>query len=128
MILVVIGDISAYVMEKLSGLQRIWLYAEICVGVHFFPEQPGSFRNTGHTQNNGAFQKLVIYFSPYSGTTYTVSSGNCPSFSCPTSSSLFVLTGGTRDQFPSWRGSERSVCSVLRCPDVITMQRKFRAQ
>ena len=29
-----------------------------------------------------------IHFSPYTGTTYTVSSGNCPSFSCATSSSL----------------------------------------
>ena len=30
------------------------------------------------------------------GTTYTVSSGNCPSFSCATSSSLFMLTAGPR--------------------------------
>ena len=29
-----------------------------------------------------------MYFSPYTGTTYTVSSGNCPSFSRATSSSL----------------------------------------
>jgi hypothetical protein len=58
------------------------------------------------------------YFSPYTGTTYTVSSGNCPSFSCATSSSLLMLTAGPRDQFPRWRRSRRrlSVCSVLRCP------------
>ena len=37
-----------------------------------------------------------IYFSPYTGTTYTVSSGNCPSFSRATSSSLLMLTAGPR--------------------------------
>jgi hypothetical protein len=46
------------------------------------------------------FQKLLkIYFSPYTGTTYTVSSGNCPSFSYTISSSLLMLTVGPRDQF-----------------------------
>ena len=41
------------------------------------------------------FQKLTkIYFSPYTGTTYTVSSGNCPSLSCASSSSLLMLTAG----------------------------------
>ena len=61
-----------------------------------------------------------IYFSPYTGTTYTVSSGNCPSFSCATSSSLFMLTAGPRCQFTRWRRSRKrlSVCSVLRCPDL----------
>ena len=35
---------------------------------------------TGYTQKNGAVSKVnkTIYFSPYTGATYTVSSGNCP--------------------------------------------------
>ena len=51
---------------------------------------------------------------------YTVSSGNCPSFSCATSSSLLMLNVGPRGQFPRWRRSRKrlSVCSVLRCPDL----------
>ena len=67
------------------------------------------------------FQMLKkIYFSPYTGTTYTVSSGNCPSFSCATSVSLLMLTAGPRGQFPRCRRSRNrlSVCSVLRCPDL----------
>jgi len=61
-----------------------------------------------------------LYFSPYMGTTYTVSSSNCPSFSCATSSSLLMLTEGPRGQFPRWRRSRKrlSVCSVLRCSDL----------
>ena len=61
-----------------------------------------------------------IYFSPYTSTTYTVSSGNCPSFACATSSSLLMLTAGSRGQFQRWRRSRKrlSVCSVLRCPDL----------
>ena len=61
-----------------------------------------------------------IYFSPYTGTTYTVSSGNCPSISCATSSSLLMLTAGQRGQFTRWRRRRKrlSVCSVLRCPDL----------
>jgi hypothetical protein len=53
---------------------------------------------------------------PYMGTTYTVSTGNCPSFPCATSSSLLMLTVGPRDQFPRWRRTRirLSVCSVLR--------------
>jgi hypothetical protein len=64
--------------------------------------------------------KQETYVSPYTGTTYTVSSGNCPSFSCTTSSSLLMLTVGPRGQFLRWRrGRKRlSVCSVLRCPDL----------
>ena len=51
---------------------------------------------------------------------YTVSSGKCPSFSCATSSSLFMLTAGPRGQFTRWRRSRKrlSVCSVLRCPNL----------
>ena len=58
------------------------------------------------------------YLSLYKGTTYTVSSGNCPSFSCATSSSSLTLTAGPRGLFPRWRCSRKrlSVCSVLRCP------------
>ena len=61
-----------------------------------------------------------MYFSPYTGTTYAVSSGNCPSFSCATSSSLLMLTVGPRGQFPRWCHSRKrlSVCSVLRCSDL----------
>jgi hypothetical protein len=36
------------------------------------------------------------------GPTYTVSGGNCPSFSCATSSSLLVLTAWPRGQFQRW--------------------------
>jgi len=61
-----------------------------------------------------------MYFSSYTGTTYTGSSSNCPSFSCATSSSLIMLTAWPRGQFPRWRRSRErlSVCSVLRCPDL----------
>jgi hypothetical protein len=62
------------------------------------------------------FQKLIkMHFSSYTGTAYTVSSGNCPNFSCATSSSLLMLTAGPRDQFTRWRRSRRrlSLCSVL---------------
>jgi len=54
------------------------------------------------------------------GTTYTVSSGNCPSFSCATNSLLLMLTAGPRGQFPRWCRSRKrlSVWSVLRCPDL----------
>jgi len=54
------------------------------------------------------------------GITYTVSSSNCPSFSCSTSSSLLMHTAGPRGQFLRWRRSRKrlSVCSVLRCSDL----------
>jgi hypothetical protein len=53
-------------------------------------------------------------------TTYTVRRWNCSSFSYATSSSLFMLTAGPRDQFLRWRRSRRrlSVCSVLKCSDL----------
>jgi hypothetical protein len=56
-----------------------------------------------------------VYLSPYMGTTHAVSSGNCPSFSCATSSSLLMLTAGPRDRFPRWRRSRKrlAVCSRL---------------
>jgi len=58
-----------------------------------------------------------IYFSPYTGTPYTVSSGNCPSFSCAISSSLLMLTAGPRGRFPRWRRSRKrlSVCVCVSC-------------
>ena len=69
---------------------------------------------------NGAVSKVnnEICFSPYTGTTYTVSSGNCPSFSCATSSSLLMRTAGPRGQSPRWRRSRKRlpVYSVLKCP------------
>jgi hypothetical protein len=60
------------------------------------------------------FQKLIKNFSTYTGTTYTVSSGYCPSFSCTTCSSLLMLTAGPRDHFQRWHRSRRrlSVCFV----------------
>ena len=68
------------------------------------------------------FQKWTrnLFFSPYTGTTYTVSSSNSPSFSCATISSLLMLTAGPRSQFARWRRSRKrlSVYSVLRCPDL----------
>ena len=66
-------------------------------------------------------QKLTInLFLTLTGTTYTVSSSNCPSFSCATSSSLLILAAGPWGQCPKWRRSRKrlSVCSVLRCPDL----------
>jgi hypothetical protein len=61
-----------------------------------------------------------MYFSPYTGKTYTVGCGNCTRYSCATSSSLLMLTTGPRDRFARWRRCRRrlSVCSVLRCPDL----------
>jgi len=55
-------------------------------------------------------KKFISYLTQ--GTTYTVSSGNCPSFSCATSSSVPVLTAGPRGQFSRWRRSRKrlSLC------------------
>jgi hypothetical protein len=60
-----------------------------------------------------------IYFDPYTGIAYTVSSGSCPDTSCTTSSLIIMLTAGPRGQSPRWRRSSRSlsVCSVLSSPD-----------
>ena len=60
-------------------------------------------------------------------TTYTVSSGNCPSFSCATSSSLLMLTAGPVSKMASQQ--EKAFC-VLRFEvsrSVITVQREFHA-
>jgi hypothetical protein len=77
--------------------------------------------STGHTQKNGATLEVDnIFFPPYTGTIYNVSSGNSRSFSCAISSSLLMLTAGPRDQSPRWRRSKGRfcMCSVLRCPDL----------
>jgi hypothetical protein len=59
---------------------------------------------TRHTQMSVAVSKVnKMYFSVYTGTTYTVSGGNCPNFSGATSSSPLKLTVGPRDPFPRWR-------------------------
>ena len=75
------------------------------------------------------FQKLTRnFFSRYTGTTYTVSSGNCPSFSCATSSSLLMLTAGPVSKMASQQ--EMAFC-VLRfevSKSVITVQREFRTR
>jgi hypothetical protein len=57
----------------------------------------------------------------YSSPSVSVRSGNCPSYSCNTSSSLLILTAGPRDQFPIWRPSRRRLCvcsALVRCPDL----------
>ena len=61
---------------------------------------------------NGVVSKVKkeIYFSLYTGKMYTVSSGNCPSFACATSSSLFMLTAGPRGQFTRWRRMLHAWC------------------
>ena len=62
------------------------------------------------------------------GTMYTVSSGNCPSFSWATSSSLLMLTAGPVSKMVSQQ--EKAFC-VLRFEvsrSVITVQRAFRVR
>jgi len=62
------------------------------------------------------------------GTMYTVSSGNCPSFSWATSSSLLMLTAGPVSKMVSQQ--EKAFC-VLRFEvsrSVITAQSEFRAR
>ena len=77
---------------------------------------------------NGAVSKVNKKFiSPYTGTTYTVSSGNCPSASCATSIWLLMLIVGPVSKMASQQ--EKAFC-VLRFEvsrSVITMQREFRA-
>ena len=73
------------------------------------------------------FQKLTRNLF-LTGTKYTVSSGNCPSFSCATSSSLLMLTAGPLSKMASQQ--EKAFCSlrfeVFR--SVITVQREFRVR
>jgi hypothetical protein len=87
---------------------------------------------TGHTQNNGASSKVKKkkYFLYYAGTTYTVSSEICPRFSCScaTSSSLFMLTAGLRDQFPRWRRSMRRLCASFLGVQICNYSAAFRTR
>jgi uncharacterized membrane protein (UPF0136 family) len=89
--------------------------------------------NTGYTQKNCVVSKVnkKLFFSSYTGETYTVSRGKCPSFSCATSSSLLMLTAGQRGQFLRWSCSRKKVFRVL-CFEVpryvITVQRNFSAR
>jgi len=62
------------------------------------------------------FQKLTRnVFLTLQGTTYTVNSGNCPNFSCATSSSFFMLSAGPRGQFPRWRRSRKRLSVCVSC-------------
>jgi hypothetical protein len=75
------------------------------------------------------FQKLLnIYFSSYTGTAYTASSENYPSFSCATSSSLLILTAGPVSKMASQQ--EKSFCELRFevSRSGITVQREFRAR
>jgi len=72
-----------------------------------------------------------MYFSPYTGTTYNVSSCNCPSFSCATSSSLLMLTAGPRvsvSKMASHKEKDFCVLGLEVTRSVITVQRDFRAR
>ena len=69
-----------------------------------------------------------IYFSPYTGTTYAVSSGNCPSFSCSTSSSLLMLTAGLVSKMASQQEKAFWVLRFEVSRSVITVLREFRAR
>ena len=87
-------------------------------------------RYTGCLQINVQFQKLINLFLPYTGKTYTVSSSNCPSFSCATSSSLArAYCGAVGPVYKMASQQEKAFC-VLRfevCRSVITVQRaRFR--
>ena len=67
------------------------------------------------------FQKLTKQFiSHLTRAQRTPSAAATVQFSCATSSSFLMLTARPRAQFPRWRRSRkrRSVCSVLRCPDL----------
>jgi hypothetical protein len=81
--------------------------------VRLHPQSADSSLRTTKLQYTGHTQKM--YFSPYTGTTYTVSGGNCA-----TSNSLLMLTAGPRDEFPRWRRNKRrlAVCCILRWPDL----------
>jgi hypothetical protein len=72
---------------------------------------------------------LKIYFLPYTGTTYTVSSGNCPRFSCATSSSLLMLTSAEPvSKMASQQEEAFCALSFEVSRSVITVQHGFRAR
>ena len=58
--------------------------------------------------------KQEIYFSPYTGKTYTVSSGNCPSFSCATRSSLARAYCGAAGPVSKMASQQEKAFCVLR--------------
>jgi hypothetical protein len=96
--------LSALLCNRREELNSLWLL------LHWHTHIS---RYAGNTQKNGAVSKVdKMYFLSYMGTSYTVSSENCPSFLYATSSSLLMLTTGPRDQFPRWRRS-RIKLSVL---------------
>jgi hypothetical protein len=77
------------------------------------------------------FQSLTRNLSPYTGKTYTVGSGNCPSFSCAASSLLLMLTAGPWGQFPRWRAlpavlncAQNSRCTVITDLDTSALQER----
>ena len=72
------------------------------------------------------FQKLTRNFSPYTDATYTVSSGNCPSFSCATSSSLLMLTAGPVSKMASQQEDTFCVLRFEVSRSVITVQRALQ--
>jgi hypothetical protein len=79
---------------------------------------------TGHTQKNGAISKVDKIILPYMDTTYTVQI----SYALPAVRFSCLLRGhGTCFQDGVAAG-EGFMCSVLRCPDVITVQCEFRAR
>ena len=65
---------------------------------------------------NGAVSKVNKKFisQAYTGTTYTVSSGNCPSFSCATSSSLARTYCGAAGPVSKMASQQEKAFCVLR--------------
>ena len=79
------------------------------------------------------FQKLTrnLFLTLQTGKTYTVSSGNCPSFSCATSSSLARAYCGAVGPVSKMASQQEKAFRVLRFEvsrSVITVQREFRAR
>ena len=62
------------------------------------------------------------------GTTYTVSSSNCPSLSCANSRSLLMLTAGPVSKMASQLVKVFCVLRFEVSRSVITVQREFRAR
>jgi len=62
------------------------------------------------------------------GTTYTISSGNCPSFACATSSSLLMLTEGPVSKIALQQEKAFCVLCFEVSRSVITVQCEFRAR
>ena len=71
---------------------------------------------TGCLQTNGAVSKVNKIFISHltRGKTYTVSSGNCPSFSCATSSSLARAYCGVAGPVSKMASQQEKAFCVLR--------------